>query len=357
MQKLHEAASEAEALEALHAANATDGLPVVIPTTERVESMLQRVEMDPDQPLGVMGPKQGAATVQKVAAAAVMAGCLPDYFPVVIASIRAVCRDEFDLTEVVQTTHSLAPVLIVNGPARNECGPINSGAGIFGPGNRAAMSIGRALSLSLINIAGANPGTTDMACFSSPSKISGCIAEAEEASPYPPLHVSRGFESEDSVVTVIAVESQRSFIAEPSGTPSRDATFILNNIAAILAGPGNLSVYVGGKGTTLVVLNPDHARTLSRAGYDRDSIRQYLLENSQMSRDVVDRIHINQMYMDPENRGPVPAIRDVSQIEIVVSGGPGAYSSVMTPWGFAPHNNPAVSEMIEVFPSCMTSIA
>jgi hypothetical protein len=129
------ASDEAAALELLHARQCTDGLPVIIPTDERVQRMVIQSSMAGDMQLGVMGPAGKVATVEKVAVAAVMAGCLPDYMPVVIAAVQAILRPEFDLTEMQATTHCTAPLLIVNGPARRDCGPVSSGFGALGPGH------------------------------------------------------------------------------------------------------------------------------------------------------------------------------------------------------------------------------
>ena len=186
---LRSAADEAEALEQLHEDQCTDGLPVIIPTPERVERMVVAGGLDEDLVVGVMGPQNGAATVLHIAINAVMAGCKPDYFPVVLAAIRAVCQPEFDLGEMQCTTHATAPLIIINGPAREAC-ELASGSGLMGPGYRANASIGRALRLAMINVGGARPGVSDMALHGHPGKFTYCIAEAEESSPFPPLHVA-----------------------------------------------------------------------------------------------------------------------------------------------------------------------
>ena len=301
---------------------ATDGLPVIVPTPDLVAVMVERVGLDPDLLLGVMGPKQGAATVEKVAVSAVMAGCLPDHFPIVIAAVKAVCRDEFDLTEVVQTTHGLAPLILVNGPAREECGPIRSGFGIFGPGDRASASIGRALSLAIINIAGRRAGVTDLAIFSSPANFSCCLAEAEEQSPFPAYHVNAGFSENDSVVTVIGAEAPHSIILEPTTDHSGDAERLIWVTADVLANPGSTNVYCGGQGGCVVVLNPEHANLLARAGYDRQSIVSAICERSSMRRAQANRYY-GSLYIDESEDGEkLPALRRPDQISLIVAGGP-----------------------------------
>ena len=192
-----EATDEAAALESLHDLSCTDGLPVVIPTPSRVERLVLASGLDADMVLGELGPAMGIATVEKVAVAAVMAGCIPDYMPLVVAAVKAAADPRFDLTELQATTHCTAPLIIVNGPARIECGPVASGFGALGPGHRANASIGRALRLCLINIGGGRPGVSDMALLGHPGKFTYCLAEAEEDSPFPPLHTSLGFDATD----------------------------------------------------------------------------------------------------------------------------------------------------------------
>lgn len=346
-----EAEDEASALELLHDQGCTDGLPVVIPTKSRVENMIARVDLDPDLSLGTMGPKLGVATVHTVAAAAVMAGCLSGHFPVVVAAVKAVCRPEFDLTEVNQTTHCLAPLIVVNGPARNKCGPIESGPGILGPGNRASASIGRALSLALINIAGRQSGVTDMAIFSSPGKFTACFAEAEENSPFEPWHVSKGFQKDESVATVIGVEAPHSVILEPTGNRQSDGLRLIKCIAGVVANAGSNHAYRGGAGGLVVVLCPEHANLLSEARYNRKQIQQAIKEFAVVSREYATSIYANLM-KDSDSHDDLIAVQNPEQIMLVVAGGMGTYSMVLPSWVYAPHGNLPVSQKIEVAPHC-----
>ena len=225
------ASDEAAALELLHARQCTDGLPVVIPTDERVQRMVIQSSMAGDMQLGIMGPAGKVATVEKVAVAAVMAGCLPDYMPVVVAAVQAILKPEFDLTEMQATTHCTAPLLIINGPARRDCGPVSSGFGALGPGHRANASIGRALRLAMINIGGGRAGTSDMALLGHPGKFTYCLAEDEESSPFEPLHVSRGFTEDDSVVTVIGAEAPHSVMYSGNADLADNHTRLLDVLA------------------------------------------------------------------------------------------------------------------------------
>ena len=166
-----QAVDEQAAIEQLHAMGCTDGLPVIVPTDARVARMVLASGQDADMVLGEMGPLMGLATVQKVAVAAVMAGCLPDYMPLVMAAVRAVLEPAFDLTEMQATTHCTAPLIIVNGPARDSCGPVASGFGALGPGHRANASIGRALRLCMLNIGGARQAHPTWPCSVIPASL------------------------------------------------------------------------------------------------------------------------------------------------------------------------------------------
>ena len=273
MTELLNASDEAEALEDLHRRGLTDGLPVIIPTPARVARMVLASGFDADMVLGAMGPGHGIATIEKVAVAAVMSGCLPDYMPVVLAAVKAVIDPVFDLTEMQATTHCTAPLIIVNGPARHTCGPISSGYGALGPGHRANASIGRALRLAMINIGGGRPGTSDMALLGHPGKFTFCLAEDEENSPFPPMHIDLGFETDDSVVTVIGAEAPHSVIFSGDGDDPDAYKALLNMLAIGIANAGTNNAILTG-GTATIVLNPEHAAILDQAGLTRQDIAE-----------------------------------------------------------------------------------
>src|SRR6266481_4027044 len=184
----------------------TDGLPVVPPTRERVERMLAGTARDRSELVGEVAPNYGRATVEKVAVNAVMAGCRPDYLPVVLAAVEAACDSAFNLHGMSTSTHFSAPLIVVNGPIRERIG-LNCAFGVFGPGYRANATIGRALRLVMINVGGAKPGETSMSTFGHPGRYTYCIGEYEEASPWTPYHVERGFQADESAVTVFAGEA------------------------------------------------------------------------------------------------------------------------------------------------------
>ncbi|MGH9022488.1 MAG: hypothetical protein ACRDV9_05205 [Acidimicrobiia bacterium] len=342
--------TESEALEDLHRLGCTDGLPVVIPTPERVGALVAASGLDGDLVLATVGPAGGLATVEKVAANAVMAGCSSDHLPVVLAALQAVCDERFDLTEVQSTTHCLAPLLIVNGPARQACGEIASGFGALGPGHRANASIGRALRLCMINIGGGRPGISDMALLGHPGKFTYVLGEAEEESSFPPLHTSLGFTAEQSAVTVVGVEAPQSVISVPSADPVESAQRLLASLATVVASPAHNNATFA-NGTQVVILNPDHARVFADAGMDRATIQDALVERSANRRGDLRRL--NPSFVPPgDDDDLLRALRFRESAIVMVAGGGGVYSMVVPSWGAGPHGNLAITKEIDLFPSC-----
>lgn len=343
------AADEEAALERLHADGCTDGLPVVIPTPARVARMLVAGGLERELALGEMGPLGGAATLEKIAIAAVMAGCLPDHFPVVIAAIRAVLQPEFDLAEVQGTTHCIAPMLIVNGPARAACGGLASGFGAMGPCHRANASIGRALRLAMINIGGARPGISDMALHGTPAKLGFCLAEDEESSPFPPFHTRLGYRAEQSVATVVGVEGPHSVFFAGDADDPQSAERLLTTIAKVIANPGSNNSHLGGTAAVVVVLNPEHARVLANAGHTREQIQASLSARAVTPRAELAALNTKMLMGSGD---PLPAVRNPANVHVLVAGGPGLYTMVMPSWCAGPHGNIAVHAEIELNQVC-----
>lgn len=350
MTALAHAQTEAQALEDLHRANLTDGLPVVIPTRERVDQMILAGGLDGDVVLGVVGPAQGAASVETVAVNAVMAGCLPEHFPVVIAAVRAICDEQFDLTEVQVTTHAVTPLLIVNGPAREACG-VASGSGALGPGRRGNATIGRALRLVMMNVGGARPGVSDMALFGHPAKFTFCVAEAEESSPWLPLHVARGWRAEQSTVTAVGVEGPHSVVCSPMpegyGHLAADAAVSL--LSAAISGLGSNTTYRE-RGSIVVIINPAVARIITAGGYDRASLQQALVDRSVRTRAELRQLNPGMIPEGPDE--DIVVRRDPESILVLVAGGEGAYALVCPSVGVGPHGNRAVTTEIEINSFC-----
>jgi hypothetical protein len=332
---------------------ATDGLPVILPTVERVESMLVAAAfagLDRDIVLGSIGPNMGEATVEKVAINAVMAGCLPEHLPIVIAAVSVLCDSRLDITEVQVTTHQLAPLIIVSGSAVQECG-IASGFGALGYGHRANLTIGRALRLCLINLGGGWPGRSDMALLGQPGSVAYCIGESPEVSTFGPLHVSLGFAPDSSVVTVVCVGSPHSVLVHTNADDPGSADRLLAMLAHTIAGVGNNNMAFGG-GTIVVILNPDHAGVLKAAGLSRSNIQRELWNRAGHSAgflsklySVPDAEHTDQGIFRRASESP-------DSILLFVAGGPGLYSSVLLPWGGGPHHNTHISKEIVLFEAC-----
>jgi hypothetical protein len=337
------AADEAAALEDLHSRGMTDGLPVIIPTPERVARMVLASGQEADMALGTMGPGHGMATLEKVAIAAVMAGCLPDYMPLVVAAVKAVIDPRFDLTEMQATTHCTAPLLIVNGPARHTCGPVSSSYGALGPGHRANASIGRALRLAMINIGGGRPGTSDMALLGHPGKFTYCLAEAEEASPFPPLHTALGFDPDDSVVTVIGAEAPHSVLFSGDGDDPTQHLALLDILAIGLANAATNNAILT-SGTAVVVLNPEHAAVLHGAGLTREDIASELYERCEIEAVEINRLSTG---FARKSKKPRKAFTGPEQILVLMAGGSGLYSMVMPSWSAGAHKNSAISVKVD----------
>ena len=249
----------------------SDGLPVVPPTEARVLRMLEGTSRAATDVVAHVPPNLAPATVEKVAINAVMAGCRPEYLPVVLAAVEAACTDAFNLHGVLATTYFVGPLIIVNGPIRHEIG-INCGPNVFGQGARANATIGRALQLLVRNVGGGRPGEVDMATLGQPGKVGACIGELEEQSCWEPLHVERGFEPEQSTVTVFAAEAPRAIRDQLS----RGGRSLAASIGLSLESIAHVKLH--GMDQALLVVSPEHARTFARDGYTKEDVRARIQE-------------------------------------------------------------------------------
>ena len=248
-----------------------DGLPVVPPTEERVLRMLSGTTRAASDVVAHVPPNLTPATVEKIAVNAVMAGCRPEYLPVVIAAAEAACTDTFNLHGVLATTYFATPVIVVNGPIRHEIG-LNCGRNLFGQGFRANASIGRALQLLVRNVGGGKPGGVDMSMLGQPGKFTCCVGENEEESDWAPLHVERGFPADTSTVTVFAGEAPRAIRDQLSRT-ARSLGASMGLCLEAMAHPK-----LHGMGEVLLVVGPEHARTFARDGYTKTDLRARIQE-------------------------------------------------------------------------------
>jgi peroxiredoxin len=248
----------------------TDGLPVIPPTRERVEAML--AGRDADEQLGEMAPAMASVTLERVAACAVLAGCRPEYFPVVVAAVQASLEPAFNVGGQAVTTQPVGQVIVVNGPVRDAIG-LNGSTGALGPGWRANMTIGRALRLVISLTGGGFPGRLDRSALANPGKIGLCFAEDEEVSPWEPLHVSRGYPAERSVVTVFGADAPLS-ISDHRSTSPEELARVLGEAAAGTWSPNWWPL----GGTSLFVLCPEHARSFAEWGWSKQRVREAMFE-------------------------------------------------------------------------------
>lgn len=278
-----------------------------------------------------MPPAWGAATIEKLAINSVMAGCLPAYFPVVVAAVEAMLDPAFNLFGVQATTHPVAPLLIVSGDYAREIG-MNAGSGCFAPGNRANATVGRALRLILLNVGGAWPGRGDMATQGQPSKYTYAVAENEAASPWEPLRVALGFRPAESTVTVFGGEGPHNVNDHVSTT----AAGILTNCASTMVTLGsNVSWYMS-QSQVLLVLGPEHAATVAGDAFTRRDVQEFCFNQAQMT--LRERklggmygIHDWPAWMnairDEDTR--LPIVPGPEDILVMVAGGPGKHSAVV----------------------------
>ncbi len=251
----------------------TDGLPIVPPTRSRVGRMLAGMPWrSADDLIAVVPPKMGRATLQQIAVNAVMAGCRPEYLPVVVAALHAVSEPQYGLAHRQTTTHAGAPLIIVNGPVVQRL-RINCGTGLFGPGWRANASIGRALRLTLVNVGGAGPGV-DFSQTGHPGKYTFCIAEYEAANPWEPLHVEHGFRRDEDVVTVVNTEAPHSMTENEQTAPDE----IVRTFASSMSGLGVNNLY--SQGTPVLVLGIEHAQYFAQAGWTKRDVQTALFERA-----------------------------------------------------------------------------
>jgi hypothetical protein len=318
--------------EAFFERGVTDGLPVVPPTRERVERMLGGSRRRADEALGELPPNYGRLTVEKVAINAVMAGCRPEYLPVVIAAAECACDAAFNLHGVSTSTHFSAPLIIVNGPVRRRIG-LNASFGVFGPGWRANATIGRALRLLMINVGGAKAGEISMSTFGHPGRYTYCIGEHEEVSPWPPYHVERGFGLETSTVTLFAGEAPHGI----SDHASRTARALAGSLGWSMVGLWN-SKHFPLYSPTLLVVGPEHARTFADDGWTKAHLKRYLYEAIRRPyRDLLpdadhgEGTNLRHGATPPDPGDLIPKFPSPDEIHVVVAGGTAGRFSVAIP--------------------------
>ena len=334
-----------------------DGLPVVPPTEDRVLRMLAGTTRAASDVVAHVPPNLAPATVEKIAVNAVMAGCRPEYLPVVIAAAEAACNDEFNLHGVLATTYFATPVIIVNGPVRHQIG-LNCGANLFGQGFRANATIGRALQLLVRNVGGGRPGGVDMSTLGQPGKFTCCIGEHEELSHWDPFHVERGFSADTDTVTVFAGEAPRAIRDQLS----RTARSLGATMGLCLNGMAHPKLHRMGE--VLLVVSPEHALTFARDGYSKADVRRRIQEvTAEPLRSLLPNDECQKGMavagLPPELIGPdghpttdaldtpLPKFSHDDNILIVVAGGTaGKFSAVLGGWASGAAGSTAVTRAI-----------
>jgi len=328
---LEVAEDDPEALMQLYAARGWgDGLPLVAPTAARVDAMLAEATGDPDEVLAVLPPRFGELTRRIVAVNAVLAGCPTVVFPVVLTALRALAREEVNLRGVNATTHPVAPLVIVSGDIV-ERGGFNAGLGAFGPGNRANATVGRAVRLALLHVAGARPGQGDASTQGGPAKYAYCVAENLAECPWESYPKSRGIDAA-SAVTVHCGEPPHNSHDMESDAPGR----ILDKMASAMATLGQNNAPIS-QGEYFVALCPEHASTIASAGWARSDVASYLHERARLRAGTF-RGAFGQLAWAPWMHAVpddhlLPMTAHPDNIRVFVCGGAGKHSSFVPSWG------------------------
>jgi hypothetical protein len=303
----------------------SDGLPMVPPTRAAVDAMIAAGGLHKDCALGEIPPLNGVATIEKLAANAVMAGCLPEYFPLVIAAVKGILNSDFNLDGVQTTTGNVAPVIIVNGPIRNKLA-INCGANVLGQGWRANATVGRALRLIMTNIGGATPGLFDKSTVGQPAKYTFCFGENEEESPWPPLHVDRGLGASMSTVSITGCSGVYSAVDMASQTAKGLLkTFALTMIGGLASGVTSTEV--------MFVVCPEHAAIFAAEGFSKGAIRRELFAMARVPWEKISDENLEllskrrPLWFKNDGLREIGAVDRPEDIWLVVAGGAGAKSA------------------------------
>jgi len=347
-----DAAEIRDVIEHYYAKGWTDGLPVVPVTESIVQEFLAATPRDADEVLFEVPHLNRALTVRLAAINAALAGCLPAYFPVVVAAWQAIAQEPHPRRGIWQSTTGTAPFTVVNGPIREEIG-LNSAGNVFGSGFRANATIGRAIRLALINVFGLAPHQLDQATQGTPAKYTACIAEWEEQSPWEPLHVEQGLDASDSAVTAFVIRSVIHIEARHTSDPEQ----LARDFADTIARTGAL---IHEYTNALLVLTPEHAQVFASAGWSKDDVRQAVFREAVRTRAELaavgkDAISHNARWRLPaghpdampdtasgsDDPDHVHALGRPSSVQVMVAGANNAgVSAVVEVFGLAPERTP-----------------
>jgi len=290
--------------------------------------MLAGTSRDPDEVVSRLAPRQGEATVERVAVNAVMAGCAPAYLPVVLGAVEAVADAAFNLVGIQTTTNPVSPLVIVNGPIRNKIG-MNCGRNALGPGCRANATIGRALRLCLLNIGGGISGDVDKATLGMPGKYTFCLGEYEEESAWAPFHTTRGYVASDSTVTVVGAQGTNNALILNGN--AEDALLLTADMMMTI---GNNTI-IAGSGTPTVIFSPGHSRQLFEQGFTtRRSVQEFLFEHARIPLDRFPPREIvpsKPMSIRVVIDGKVCPVQKPEDVLVIVAGGPEPYHVTYCP--------------------------
>ena len=335
----HKIESEADAIDFCFDQGWTDGLPVIPPTEGRVKAMLDAAKLQPDQQIGYIPERKISITAEKVAINAVMAGCKPEYMPVVVAAVEGICDPEWAFHGPSTTTSGPAVLLIVNGPIARKLN-INSQENLFGPGWRANLTIGRAVRLIMRNVCGTLPGTLDMSTIGNPGKLSYVIAENEEDSPWQPFHVEqRGFKSGSNAVTVMAADGPCQIFNQLSSTPEEMLLTMADNM--------RISGGVVGQTYYVVILAGEHMKIMADHGWTRKKIQKFLFEHTYNNYAHLRRTQRFPMPIKPGDEYRMrPLVTSPEMLFILPAGGKvGAFSAFIPGWAKAGWSRPVTKEI------------
>jgi hypothetical protein len=318
----------------------TDGLPVVPPTEARVQAMLEAARLDPGHQVAFIEHRAVSITAEKVAINAVLAGCKPEYMPVVVAAIEGIGDPAWSYHGPGTSTGGAGVLVIVNGPMARTL-DVNAGTNLFGPGWRANATIGRAVRLVMRNVCGSLPGTLDRGTLGHPGCLSYVIAENEADSPWTPLHVERGLRPEDSAVTVLAAQGPHQFYNQLSSTAE--------GVLTTLADDMRISGGIMGQPQHVVVLAGEHMHTIAKDGWGKPEIRQFLFEHTKSSHAHLKRTQRMSGEIKPGDETAMRAlVPDPDDFLVVAAGGrAGAFSAYIPGWG-SKRTSSAVTKRVRI---------
>ena len=345
---------EADAIEYIYERGWTDGLPVVPPTPARVEAMLAAAGISADQVLGAVPARRRVVTAGVAAANAVMAGCKPEYFTLVVTALEAALDPAFNLNTVATSTGGAALCVIVSGPLAQAIG-MNARHNVLGSGNRANATIGRALRLTASNALGAKTGKLDATSIGHPGKYTLCFAEDPPPAPWQPLRIEQGYAIDDTTVTVIATEGPR----QVANMLSEEPEDVLRSFVAQMK---SASTFIVGKGGQCVVmLGHEHALAVRQAGWSQRRAREFLFGHSrvtpaELAAGGIRVEHGAQHDMTPDADGRLATFRSIDDIILVTAGGAGAgWSAYLPTWAPKIHSRfvtRRVRPVGEALPDC-----